>query len=149
MGLSFIMPKPEPLLIFTTIENGKVKLTEGQKIRRAMFLQQHEGIPIVVRIDVADKDKSAAMMRAYRGLWLKAIAQEIGIEDTKEELEVLHRDLMLKFNPVYSTNHLGETVAMPGSLSDLDHFGFMDYIEKLDRWFGTRFGQSLPETKKK
>jgi len=143
------MPKPEPVILYSKVKLGKLDLTKVQRGMLENFLRVHEGKEVVFHLEIADQDKSAAMMKAYRGLWLPAIAQHIGIETDRDSLDSLHKDLMLRFNPVYETNLLGQTIVKPGSLKDFTHYQFIDYIEQLDRWFGTQYGEALPETKKK
>lgn len=138
----------DKFVVHAQVVNGHLQLTTHHKTLLRNFFIQNEGATMVFSVQKAPKDISDSLRKTYFGVWLPAILQEIGLDNTTQNKNDTHKQLMLEFNPKLETNLFGHSVTVPGSLSDLTQEEFLEIIERIDRWFGTSFGKSLPEPQK-
>ena len=122
------------------IENGRIKLSQGEARLYRNHLATLEGKPVQVTIGKVKGLRTEQQMRYYWGVVVKLIADYTG-----DDIDTIHEFLKDKFAPRKTITVQDEARTIAGCTHDLfkENF-FEDYIDHIRVWASSELSLVIP-----
>ena len=138
----------QPVPIFEgDVVNKKLKLFDHEKQAIARWVATFkDGTKLDITIRKHKSKRSNEQNRYYFGVVLPILADHFG----HDNIEDMHEDMKLKFNPIESKIEPGKTIGgTTTKLSTVDFFSAeTSYVERICRWAATEYSIYVPPPKK-